>query len=304
MATVSSHLNREQTILSDVELSFPSFTGKSLAWVHNPQDPPDFIAQDPAGTFGLEFRERLDGQQMGEAQGRDRQRRRLIDLIRTGWEQEYQPNNIALASIEPRWGFRIAPSDESRLRQEFYDCAKNADQTWFTNPECIAHGYYQTEFIGYPLMETNFQAIRYTSPASGPPHGAFWVQVEEDGGAFDPNIPIQTLERALEDKLIKFSRPEWQARLSKHNLSEHYLLIHGGWNAYKSNTPHHPMTLEQIALRGAEFYAAHQQRSLFNGVWFFDSLDSAHDINALFGLPAGSGRVRWLAQLWPTVRVY
>jgi hypothetical protein len=85
---------------------------------------------------------------------------------------------------------------------------------------------------------------------------------------------------------------------------QHYLLIHGGWNAYKNNTPFHPLTFEQIAQRGAEFYAAHPQRDLFNGVWFYDSLDSADDIDALLGWPAGSGRVRWLAQLWPTFRVY
>jgi hypothetical protein len=31
---------------------------------------------------------------------------------------------------------------------------------------------------------------------------------------------------------------------------------------------------------------SHPQRELFNRVWFFDSLDSADDVNALFGLPA------------------
>jgi hypothetical protein len=157
------------------------------------------------------------------------------------------------------------------------------------------------EFPEFPLMATYFQAIRYTD---GAPHGAIWIQVEEDGGAYDPNVSIQTLEQALEDKLVKFAKPERQAQLAKHNLMENYLLIHGGWNAYKSNTPHRPVTLDEIASRGAEFYAAHPQRGLFNRVWFFDSLDSADDVNVLFGLPVGSGRVRWLAQLWPTFRVY
>lgn len=85
------------------------------------------------------------------------------------------------------------------------------------------------------------------------------------------------------------------------------MLIHGGWNVYKNNTPHHPLTLEQIAGRAADFYATHPNRDLFDRVWFFDSLDSAkldsgEDLNELLGLPAGT--VRWLAQIWPTLRVH
>jgi len=87
-------------------------------------------------------------------------------------------------------------------------------------------------------------------------------------------------------------------------LAEHHLLIHGGWNVYKSNTPHHPLTLEQIAVRAADFCATHSNRDLFHRVWFFDSLDSADDLNELVGLPAGAGRVRWLAEIWPIMRVH
>jgi hypothetical protein len=301
MATVaSSHFNRERPILTDLERSFPDFTGKALSWFHNPDDPPDFIAQTPAGTFGLELREWLDGRQMSEAQRRDNKRERLLAVISSGWEQEYHPKNIVLASMEPRWGLSIASSDEAALRQEFYKCATDVDQTWFTNLERRGRGYYQMEFPEFPLMATYFQAIRYIG---GSPHGAIWMQIEPDGGHYDPDVCYQTLEVALEDKLVKFAKPERQARLAKHDLVEHYLLVHGGWNAYTNNTPHHPLTLGEIAKRGAEFYAAHPQRALFNRVWFFDSLDSADDVNALFGLPAGSGRLRWLAQLWPTFRV-
>jgi hypothetical protein len=34
------------------------------------------------------------------------------------------------------------------------------------------------------------------------------------------------------------------------------------------------------------------------------SLDSADEINQMLGYPAGYGRVRWLAQLWPEFKVY
>ena len=79
--------------------------------------------------------------------------------------------------------------------------------------------------------------------------------------------------------------------------------LHGGSNAYRYNTPGHPLTPEQIASRGAEFYAQHPERRIFNRVWFFDSLNSADDLNALLGLPSGYGDVKWLAQLWPVLAV-
>jgi len=302
MATVtSSHFNRERPILNDLECRFPDFTGKALSWVHNPDDPPDFIAQSPAGAIGLEFREWLDEKQMGAAQHRDDQREDLLKIIGDGWKQEYQPTNIVLASIKPRWGVRVASSGESALRHEFYKCATDVDQTWLTNPERKGHGYYQTEFPEFPMLATYFQAIRYID---GPPHGFIWIQAEPDGGAYNPYVSVQTLEEALEDKLVKFAKPKRQTKLAQHHIVETYLLIHGGWNKQKSNTPHFPLTLDEIAKSGAEFYAAHPKRSLFSRVWFFNSLDSADDINVLFGLPAGSGRVRWLAQLWPSFRVY
>ncbi len=304
MATATSHFAREQTVLNDLEGSFPNFTRNVLTWINNPDDPPDFLAQGRGGTYGLEFREWLDGGQMTEAQGRDKQRRRLIgDVLGTNWEKEYQPKNIVLVTIEPYWGKKIPSKDEAPLRQEFYKCVAEVDQTWFTNPERHAptDTYHQMEFPAYPLMSTYFQTIIYVG--GGPPM-ALWFQAAEDGGAFDSGVPIQTLEESLEDKLVKFAKPDWQTRLARHNLAEHYLLIHGGWNAYKSDTPYHPLRLGDIVKRGAEFYAAHPQRGLFSGVWFFDSLDSADDINALFGLPAGMGRVRWLAQLWPKFSVY
>jgi hypothetical protein len=74
-------------------------------------------------------------------------------------------------------------------------------------------------------------------------------------------------------------------------------------DTYRYNTPRHPLTLERIASRGAEFNARHPERQIFNRVWFFDSLNSADDLNALLGLPPGYGDVKWLAQLWPVFSV-
>jgi hypothetical protein len=249
-------------------------------------------------VVGLELREWLDGEQMNTAQAHDRQREHLAEIFGAGWEQEYQPTNFALASVEPLWGLRVAMKDEPSLRREFYERVTAVDQTWLTNPERTDRCLYQMEFTGYPTMQKYLRAVRYTG---GPPHGFIWFQIEE--GAYSPTASVQSLEEALDDKLLKFDRPEWRTRLAKHNLAEHYLLIHGGWNVYKNNTPHHPLTLEQIAARAADFYATHPNRDLFDRVWFFDSLDSADDINELVGLPAGAGQVRWLAELWPSLKV-
>jgi hypothetical protein len=297
----TTHYDRELSTLNDLEASFPDFTGEGLSWIHNPDDPPDFIAEGPSGPIGVELREWLDGPEMSSAKHCEDQREHLMKILGDGWEQEYRPTSIALASIEPHWGLKIAAADEAALRQEFYKCAAQVDQTWSTNPERRGRGYYQTEFPGFPLMTKYLGAIRYID---GSPHNSVWFQIEPDGGAYDPGVSVQKLEDALQDKLGKFAKPERQAKLTKHGIVENYLLIHGGWNAYVNNSPHHPLTLDEIAKRGAEFYAAHPERNLFSRVWFFDSLDSADEVNALFGIPAGTGRVRWLAQVWPTLRVY
>jgi hypothetical protein len=42
------------------------------------------------------------------------------------------------------------------------------------------------------------------------------------------------------------------------------LIVHGGINAYRYNTPGGPLSLGQIAERGAAYYATHPQRHIFN----------------------------------------
>jgi len=158
-----------------------------------------------------------------------------------------------------------------------------------------------TEFPGYPLLRKYFSAIRYIG---GEPSGLNWLGEQGDGGAFDPNIPVDSLKQALDSKLSGYSKPEKQAHLKTHGLSELDLLVHGGFNIYAYNTPPGLLSLDEIAQRGADHYAAHTQRHVFNRVWLFHSLDSADELNQLLGFAPGEGRVRWLAQLWPHFTIF
>jgi hypothetical protein len=297
-----NHDQREQDVLTDLENHFPNFAGYPLQWAKVPdgEDPPDFLSRGPAGTVGLELIEWLDGKQMGPAKGRESQRDSIRRTLSEDWQAQYQPQNFSLAVLMPDWNQRISQSDKDLLRREFFACAESVDKAWFSNPERIGRAYYQTEFSGCPLMTRYFQGIRYIG---GSPHGFCWIDVEEDGGAFDPAVTVLTLQQAIQKKLSLHSTPEKQSHLNAHGLAELYLLVHGGFNAYRYNTPSGPLSLDHIARQGADFVAAHPQRQMFNRVWFFDSLDSADEINQLLGYSPGYGRVRWLAQLWPDFRV-
>jgi hypothetical protein len=293
-----SHAQREDSVLSDLEAHFPKFTGQALSWTKVPdgQDPPDFLSTSPGGPIGLELIEWLAGDQMGPAKGRESQRDHIRTVICENWQAGYQPQNFKLAVLIPNWGQRIERVDEALLRQAFFACAEHVDATWNTNPDRMGRGYHQDDFSNYPTIGRYFQGIRYIG---GGLLGVCWIDVEQDGGAYDPVIPAETLEQALGKKLVLLSTPSSETRLRAHGLAELYLLVHGGSNMYMYNTPSGPMTLEEIARRGAAFYSSHPLRHTFNRVWFFDSLDSADEVNVLLGLPPGSGRVRWLAQIWP-----
>jgi len=304
MGTVRfSHSQREQEVLSDLEAHFPDFAGRSLSWskVADGQDPPDFIGRSPHGLIGLELIEWLDGGQMGPAMRREWKRSVIRHVLGEEWQAHYQPQKINLAVLMPNWALRIAGPDEARLRQEFFACVEVVDKTWLTNSERVGSGYYQTDLSAYPVLAKYFHAIRYIEGFS---HGFCWIDVEEDGGAYDPTATVLTLEQALDKKLALYSTTEKQAHLSARELAELDLIVHGGFNVYRYNAPSGSLSLEDIAKRGADFYAAHPQRQLFNRVWFFHSLDSADEANELFGLPAGYGRVRWLAQIWPSFAAY
>lgn len=303
MATARlSHDQREQEVLTDLQRHFPAFAD-AVSWSKVPdgQDPPDFIGHTPDGPVGLELIEWLDGGQMGPAKGRESQRDNIRRVVHENWQAQYQPQNFNLAVLMPNWSLRISRSDEAQLRQEFFACAESIDTAWLSNPERVGRAYTQTDLSTYLVMRKYFHSIRCVG---GSPHGFCWIDIEEDGGAYDPTVTVLTLEQALDRKLTLYSTPEKRAQLETHGLAELDLLVHGGFNAYRYNAPSGPLSLDHIARLGASFYATHPHRQTFNRVWFFDSLDSADDVNQLLGFPGGYGRVRWLAQLWPTFTVY
>ena len=238
---------------------------------------------------------------MGPAKARESQREQIHRVLSHEWEQYYQPKNFCRAFPSPQGSKRISRAEEQPLRQEFFACAAEVDHAWVADSDHWGNSYYQTEFPGYPLLGKYFYAIRYIG---GEPHGSLWIGEQGDGGPFDPVVPVETLKQALDSKLGDYSAPEKQAHLKAHGLTEFNLLVHGGFNIYAYNTPSGHLSLEEIARRGADYYAAHRKRRVFNRVWFFYSLDTADELNQLLGFAAGEGRVRWLAQLWPEYRIF
>jgi hypothetical protein len=297
-----THDQREQSVLTDLSASFLDFAGGPLSWTKVPggQDPPDFLSVGQNGRIGLELIEWLDGGQMGPAKTREARRMDTLRVLRTNWKDEYAPKKFRGAFIDVGEK-KIAAADEVGLRKEFFDCAAQVDRSWSTNPERTGIALEVNDLTSYPLMRTYFGSIRYIG---GVPHGLCWIDVQGDGGAYDPGVTVETLKAALNKKPSDYATPGKQAHLQAHALSELDLLVHGGFNAYAYNSPSGPLSLENIAKLGAAFYAGHPQRRIFNRVWFYNSLDSADDINRLIGYPPGYGRVRWLAQLWPSFFIY
>jgi hypothetical protein len=298
-----THFQRERAVITDLENSFPDFTGHALSWaaIPNGQDPPDFISHDgPKAPVGLELIEWLDGDQMGPAKIRESQREQAHRVLTHDWKKEYRPRNFRGAFPSLLGAQKIVRADELPLRDEFFACAAEVDRTW-ADSDHRGDSYYQIEFDGYPLLKKYFNSINYIG---GEPHGSCWIGQDGDGGAFDPFIPVESLKKALDNKLSDYCTAEKQMHLKHHALLELDLLVHGGFNKYAYNTPAGHLSLGEIAQRGADHYAIHAQRHIFDRVWLFDSLDSADDVNELVGLAPGTGRVRWLAQLWPEFVIF
>lgn len=192
-----THDQREQGVLTDLENHFPGFAESPLSWTKVPdgQDPPDFLARACHGMIGLELIEWLDGKQMGPAKGRESQRDGIFRVVSENWQAEYQPQNVGLAVLIPDWNLRIARSDETQLQHEFLRCAESVDRRWLTNPERIGGTYHQTNLSIYPAMDKYFHGIRHIG---GDPHGFCWIDVDEDGGAYEPAVSVLTMEQALD----------------------------------------------------------------------------------------------------------
>src|ERR1700723_534086 len=298
-----THIQRERIVLNDLEASFPDFTGRGLVWteVQAGQDPPDFISRGQSGPVGLELVEWLDGDQMTPAKSRESRRDQTHHVLADGWEQEYQPRNIRGAFPSLSDAGRVARADELPLRREFYAYATDVDRGWLTDRERWESSDCRREFPGYPLLTKYFTSINFVG---GEPLGLCWIHQDGDGGAVDPYRPVETLKRAMNRKLEEYATPEKRGHLNAQGLIELDLLVHGGFNFFAYNTSSGHLTLEDIAPHGADYYAVHPQRQVFDRVWFFHSLDSADDWNQLVGFAPGEGRVRWLTQLWPTLVVY
>jgi hypothetical protein len=259
-------------------------------------DPPDFIS----GSVGLELVEWLDGDQMDSAMVREKQRDRFHEVLVSNWEKEHRPKNFRGAFPSVR-SVRLKRSDEPALRKDFFACAAEVDGVWPYNEDQNGNSYRKMDFSNYPLLGKYFNDINFVG---GEPHGYCWIHQNGDGGAFDAGVVVESLKQTLDCKVCNYSTTEKQGHLKSQALSSLNLLVHGGFNIYAYNTPAGHLTLQEIARRGADYYASHAFRDVFNGVWFFRSLDSADDVNQLMGFPRGYGRVRWLAKLWPDFRVY
>jgi hypothetical protein len=298
-----THDQRERIVFTEVENHFPNFAGQRGPWIKVPDgyDPPDFTSSDSRGVIGLELVEWLDGSQMGPAQSRESQREQIRRILAPGWEQEHQPTNFRGAFPSLIGTERVAPRNELQLRREFYAYSAQVDRNWSADIEHWGNSLRQTEFTGYPLLARFFSAINFIG---GDPHGYCWIGEDGDGGAFDPLLPVVALKQALGNKLTAYSKPEKLAHLKSSNLKELDLLVHGGFNVYAYNTPAGHLNLEAISRHAADFYASHPLRPIFSRVWFFHSLDPADEVNRLLGFPPGTGRVSWLAQLWPDFRIY
>jgi len=297
-----THLQREQAVVNDLEAHFPKFAGQHVSWNPVPEgtDPPDFIGAGTSARVGLELVEWLDGNQMSQAKRREAIRDQILSLLRRDWESQYRPQNFRGAFLETRQQ-RVSTVDAEGFRSEFFACAADVDRAWPSNDGRFGNSYYQNDFPSYPLLGKYLVGIRYMG---GEPHGFRWMDVSGDGGAFDPAQTVATLKNALDAKIGNYIQPEKQQHLTTHRLDELCLLVHGGFNAFAYNTPSGPLSLVEIAKLGSAFYGAHPQRAIFNRVWFFDSLDSADDVNQVIGLAQGYGSLRWLAQLWPEFEVY
>jgi hypothetical protein len=297
-----THDQRENIVLTELEKSFPNFTGQKLVWVKVPdgQDPPDFISQGPNGSIGLELVEWLDGGQMGPAKTGESRRDELHTLLTLDWESRFRPKHFRVAFPWIAGTEKISRNDQPRLREEFFSLAADIDRNWNAEKRWGNH-HLEMDFSAYPTLKKYIGAINFLG---GVPDDNCWIHQNGDGGAFDPYAVVRTLESALKNKVSKYSTTEKQDHLQGHGLTELDLLVHGGSDLFMYNSPSGHVTLEEVSKLGADYYASFAERDVFKRVWFFDWIDTMDELNQALGFKPGEGRVRWLAQLWPEFRIY
>jgi hypothetical protein len=295
----TSHTQREGMVIQELQESFPGFAGVS-AWTAVTDDPPDLIGVFLNEKVGMELVEWLDGNQMGAAQAREKYRQTLLELFTEGWNTAYQPLNLSSAVVCPMWSIMIAKSDLPGLRAEFWLFMQEVDRTWLTNPERVGSDLL-ADYTAYPLLSKYVETIHLRSgKQSWKEHGFCWIDIENDGGSFDPSNVIRTLEQAIDKKIDRYSNSTSDAFIKAKKLDRLELLIHGGFNLYAYNTPRGHMSLSEIAAAGAVYYAGLPDAlRLFDRVWIFNSLNPACDLNEMVGFQREEGRLRWLAELWP-----
>jgi hypothetical protein len=297
-----SHDQRENIVLTELEKSFPNFTGQNLTWVKVPdgQDPPDFISQGPRGPIGLELVEWLDGGQMGPAKTRESRREEIHTLLTLNWEARFRPKHFRAAFPWLSGTEKISRNDQPRLREEFFSLAADIDRNWHAQERWGNH-HLEMDFSACPTLKKYLGAINFLG---GVPDDNCWIHRNGDGGAFDPYAVVRTLENALKNKVSRYSTAEKQAHLKAHGLAELDLIVHGGSDLFIYNSPSGRVTLEEISKLGADYYASFAETKVFERVWFFDWIDTMDELNQALGFKPGEGRVRWLAQLWPKFRIY
>ncbi|MGB0125693.1 MAG: hypothetical protein WA419_10000 [Silvibacterium sp.] len=294
-----THAQREGAVIQELQASFPGFAAVPT-WTSVPDDPPDFTGASPGGLVGLELVEWLDGGQMGAAQARKAYREKLWNLLGASWATEYQPADLSSVVVCPFWDTELTKVDEPGLRAEFWSFMEEIDRTWQTNPERFGDSLF-ADHSSRPFLSKYVEMIRLRAgERSWKMHGFSWIDIEEDGGAYEPSDVIRTLEQAIMKKIDLYSNPDSDARLKSKNLDRLELLVHGGFNLYAYNTPRGRLSITEIAAAGAAFYTGlPAARQRFDRIWIFNSLNPAGDWNALVGLPRDFGRLRWLAELWP-----
>jgi len=294
-----THDERERAVVIDcVESQFPNFAGNTSPWNKIPdgQDPPDFISENPRARIGLELREWLDGDQMGNAKMWESIAIRFNEVLSEGWEQQFQPQHCNWVMLELREPNKLEAADEPAFGEEFFKCVARID-TLNAQPFGIKHSFFRMQDLGgYPTLHKYLMYILFFG---GKPIGSRWFMAQRSRGVFDSNSARSALENAIDDKMLDYTTVGKKAHLAGHRLTEINLLIYGGLNISHYNAPWDCLRIEEIARFGSEYCAAQRLRQTFGRAWFFYGVDNMPEFVKLVGLKPEEGKIRWMAQLWP-----